>query len=735
MNFQDIDASASPEVQINENFESADFAAVYSKRQEVTTGLTWGYRGGRWGGFAVSAGTLTLTNTATNYVVVLRSNGVISVSTTSTNWDNVLSYARVYKLTVAGGVVTAVEDHRAGPNGIFGAIAGAAAELRGLTFTSDTDSTADSDPGAGLFKWNNATQASATALYFDDQTADGVSLTTLWGSLGESGMISLQQGDDSSRWQEWKWTAIPVDGPGYRKFTVTLQAASASAIQDDKLVLVDFETSVPGAVVGPASATDGAAALFDGTTGKLIKTSKVTITVPATGATITIADGKTLTASNTLTITATDGSTLAVGSGAALSALGALTPAADRLAYFTGASTANLITFTAVARQLLGQATQALMRTTGLAISSVADTLITQTTQAAMRSTGLGLDTLTQPLMNYGGLNFNGTTTYLDTNGLTGIADGKKGSLFFVVRFANAAGTAEILVDNTGAQLRVLRSTTGNIQVLAENAAGTQILSQQTSGVPCAAAGTYEIMISWDLATPGSFKIYVNDVSAAVTSTTFTDDTIDYTVTEYAIGANTTGAASFLNGDLYILWFDPTTAQDFSTASVRRKFTDANNVPQYLGRNGELPTGSTPILFLAYDSAAQWPINRGSAQSTTFTQNGTIAAASTTLQGQWCPLASHGTIKTVTADYTVLATDETIINDRAATNTLTLPDPTTCKNRKLNVLTIQAQAVNSASSNVIPITGGAAGTAILGASDGAWCEMQSTGAAWQIIKS
>jgi hypothetical protein len=78
-----------------------------------------------------------------------------------------------------------------------------------------------------------------------------------------------------------------------------------------------------GNVVGPASATDNAIARFDGTTGKLIQNSaatiadttgdisagaynKVTITAPASAATLTIADGKTLTANNSLTFNGTD---------------------------------------------------------------------------------------------------------------------------------------------------------------------------------------------------------------------------------------------------------------------------------------------------------------------------------------------------------------------------------------------------------------------------------------------
>lgn len=100
---------------------------------------------------------------------------------------------------------------------------GASVELKGLTFTSDTGSTADSDPGAGLFKWNNATQSSATVLYFDDLTADGLNIAPFWASLFANhrcGYLYIQQGDDSSIWQKWKWTAI-ADGTGYHKFSVT----------------------------------------------------------------------------------------------------------------------------------------------------------------------------------------------------------------------------------------------------------------------------------------------------------------------------------------------------------------------------------------------------------------------------------------------------------------------------------------------------------------------------------
>lgn len=119
MNLQTINASASPEVQMNENFEALDWASVFAKNAPTTSALTWGYFGGRWNGAAVVAGTVALTDTSTNYVVVSKATGTVSVSTASTNWDNITNYARLYKLTTAGGVVTAEEDHRAGSFGVF----------------------------------------------------------------------------------------------------------------------------------------------------------------------------------------------------------------------------------------------------------------------------------------------------------------------------------------------------------------------------------------------------------------------------------------------------------------------------------------------------------------------------------------------------------------------------------------------------------------------------------------
>lgn len=111
-------SQVSPEIVLNENFASVSAAATFAKKHSTTTGLTRGYYGGLYNGNTIADGTVTLTNASDNYVVVLRSTGVVSTSTSSTNSLDPL-YAKIYKLTCAGGVVTVELDQRWDANGLF----------------------------------------------------------------------------------------------------------------------------------------------------------------------------------------------------------------------------------------------------------------------------------------------------------------------------------------------------------------------------------------------------------------------------------------------------------------------------------------------------------------------------------------------------------------------------------------------------------------------------------------
>lgn len=84
--------------------------------------------------------------------------------------------------------------------------------------------------------------------------------------------------------------------------------------------------------------------------------------------------------------------------------------------------------------------------------------------------------------------------------------------------------------------------------------------------------------------------------------------------------------------------------------------------------------------------------------------------------------------------YTVVDQDEFVNINRAGTVALVLPSAENFPGRQLSVKTMQAQLVNSNSSDVVPITGGAASTAILPATAGSWALLKSDGTNWQIMQ-
>lgn len=98
----------------------------------------------------------------------------------------------------------------------------------------------------------------------------------------------------------------------------------------------------------------------------------------------------------------------------------------------------------------------------------------------------------------------------------------------------------------------------------------------------------------------------------------------------------------------------------------------------------------------------------------------------------WIYPAGQGAApRTITAATdTVGATDVFLIANRAGTVTLTLPTASTNSGKIITVKTIQAQTVVSATSNVVPLAGGAAGTAILAATAGKFAQLVSDGTNW-----
>ena len=112
--------------------------------------------------------------------------------------------------------------------------------------------------------------------------------------------------------------------------------------------------------------------------------------------------------------------------------------------------------------------------------------------------------------------------------------------------------------------------------------------------------------------------------------------------------------------------------------------------------------------------------------------NGTAISAAVA-NTDYVPLS---TVLTKTADYTITNTDTWIINNKTGSAmTLTFPAASAWTGRSITVKNMQAQLVNSASSNIVPIDSTTAGTAILLAVIGNWATMVSDGTNWVIMQA
>lgn len=112
-----LQSQASKEVTANAFFDAASQATTYGRRASTCSGLTWGYYGGnvvKTDNTMTQVGnsTLTLTASATNYIVAAKATGVVSFSTGTTNWDDTTNYWRLYSVVTGASTVTSYTDAR-----------------------------------------------------------------------------------------------------------------------------------------------------------------------------------------------------------------------------------------------------------------------------------------------------------------------------------------------------------------------------------------------------------------------------------------------------------------------------------------------------------------------------------------------------------------------------------------------------------------------------------------------
>jgi uncharacterized protein YdeI (BOF family) len=128
---------------------------------------------------------------------------------------------------------------------------GLAQAAPGVRYDFSTTTT-DADPGAGLFRLNNATPASATEAYFDNVDAFGTTVTAWLDALDDStstvkGYLRLQKQSDGAVFREYSVSGSVVDGTGYRKVTIAHVVGNGSFSSGDRILVSFARTGNKGA--------------------------------------------------------------------------------------------------------------------------------------------------------------------------------------------------------------------------------------------------------------------------------------------------------------------------------------------------------------------------------------------------------------------------------------------------------------------------------------------------------
>jgi hypothetical protein len=455
------------------------------------------------------------------------------------------------------------------------------------------------------------------------------------GTPSQNAGIEVERGSSTNvafQWNEttdvWEYT---VDGTNY----IPVVGTTATQTLTNK-TLTSPTLTTPA--LGVATATS---------------VNKVTLTAPATGSTLTIADGKTLTASNTLTFTGTDASSVAFGAGGTVlyngGALG--TPSSATLTNATGLPVSGITASTSSALGVgsieLGHATDTTIARSSAGVISVEGVIV----PTVSSTNTLTNKTLTFPTIDNIKKGYTSTATAAGTTTLTATSNNYQ-------RFTGATTQTIVLpVTSTlaaGVSYSIENASTGNLTV---NSSGGNLVITVIPGVTvqCMCIGTaLTTSADWDAEYIEFASITGTGSAVLSTSPTLVTPTLGVatatSVNKVTITAPATGSTlTIANGKTL-------------TASNTLTFTGTDSSSVAFGAGGTV----------LYSGGALGTPSSGTLTNATGLPVSGITASTSTALGVGSVELGHATDTTLSRSSAgVLAVEGVVVPTVSSTNTLT----------------------------------------------------------------
>lgn len=213
---------------------------------------------------------------------------------------------------------------------------------------------------------------------------------------------------------------------------------------------------------------------------------------------------------------------------------------------------------------------------------------------------------------------FDGSTDFfLRGGGLTGAADGSLGLLSMWLNPDTLDGTERVFASNTNRVEWRVETVGGSWGLVCQSAVGGTLV-QFTSSTQIPLDDWSHILMAWD--TADSVVAYLNDTRDTGLLATVTAGDIDYTASNWAVGARTLGSLKW-DGCLSEVYLNFAETLDITITANRRKFISSKAEAVGLGSDGSKPTGSAPIVYLP-NPAASFGTNAGTGGD--FTDQGSV---------------------------------------------------------------------------------------------------------------
>lgn len=223
------------------------------------------------------------------------------------------------------------------------------------------------------------------------------------------------------------------------------------------------------------------------------------------------------------------------------------------------------------------------------------------------------------------GAQFDGTNDFIRfSHTITNVSNGKAFTLAFWMRMdAHDSQLQQILDIARGAasRERVHRDANNKLTILGSDTGGAAIvLGTNSTDTIKVTNGWTHVYICVDTSSTANRHVYLNGTESTMVWSVYATNTVmelnPTTSPSTTVGATVT-SGNLLQGALGDLWFDDVYFNDPT------KFV-SGGLPVYLGAHGELPTGSTPAIYLSTNGCGNSWVVDSSTSGNTFTVTGSL---------------------------------------------------------------------------------------------------------------